>query len=820
MNNQFIAKEFHITGVVQGVGFRPFLFRLAHAYHLKGEVFNTANGVTLIIEGSEDRIEHFRQDIISKKPPLSIIFEIASNSTALSGYKAFSITASSEQSFSKSALISPDVSVCPDCLKEMHDPGNRRFEYPFINCTNCGPRYTIIQGIPYDRAKTSMNLFTMCSRCQKEYDNPFDRRFHAQPNACQVCGPHLTLVDNMGNDVKSSLPETPLESAARFLKQGKIVAVKGLGGFHLSVDAMNRDAVARLRRGKNRPHKPFALMAISTEVASRFVHISFEEKLLLESYNRPIVLLLRRSLTKQYGKSIISANRTMHRECPTEKDRFTKDSDITISHLSDCQIAPDNPFWGIMLPYTPLHYLLLEKGPSILVMTSGNRSGEPLSIENGDALDAFSHIADYFLLHNRDIYFRVDDSIVQVQNRQPRFFRRSRGYAPLPIILCKKSLAEKSVLGCGAGMKNCVCLTSGNRAFLSQHIGDLDNEKVFSFYQDSIRHLKNILDIEPEIIAHDLHPDYLSTRFAKSIANQDNKTDITLVPVQHHHAHAVSCMAENGLQGEVIAITLDGTGLGTDGNIWGGEILVCSETAFQRKAHLEYMPMPGGDAVTKEPWRMTLSYLYSAFGDDLFDLDIPFLKEISHDKLSFMVQMIRKKLNTPLTSSCGRLFDAVASLCSIRHEITFESQAAIELQAKNLHPEICKKYNFSINALKGEKDEKIFVIDPLPSIKDIVNDIHNKVSKEYISSKFHQTVIDMFVDGAENIRLDYGIKRVVLSGGVFNNTFILTGMTNALEKRGFKVYSHSKVPSGDGGVALGQAVIAGIRSKDKRRLTL
>ncbi|MBF0229431.1 MAG: carbamoyltransferase HypF [Desulfamplus sp.] len=925
MNSQITAKEFNIKGVVQGVGFRPFIFQLAHHYGLKGEVFNTSKGVTVIVETSSDNlnnIERFKIDITDKKPPLSIISEINSQSIAPSHYKDFVISKSTKFSplyeTSKNSsdgyydssdicwsnsnigspksclsnspqvtLISPDVSVCDDCIKEMQDPNDRRFGYPFINCTNCGPRYTIIKDIPYDRPKTSMSVFKMCKECQKEYDDPFNRRFHAQPNACPTCGPHLFIVDKFGKVVlddklKRVIPAddkiikntnyngnisnglcsiSSLEYAAMLLKEGKIVAIKGLGGFHLAVDAMNPNAVAELRRRKKRPHKPFALMAKSVDAASELVFISSDERQILESHHRPIVLLAKK-------KGVVY-------------DKVGNNDRCSLRY-----IAPNNQFLGIMLPYTPLHYFLLEKGPSILVMTSGNRSGEPLSIDNEDAMDAFSNIADYFLLHNRDIYFRADDSIVQVQNQVPRFFRRSRGYAPLPIILpnyiivfqINKSAVPIApppppspiergnnhslplgrvgegqnnylesykynsnsdnydyILGCGAGLKNTLCLTSGNFAFLSQHIGDLENEKVFNFYTNSINHLKKIFNIEPTVVAYDLHPDYLSSKFARSLKEQSNicqkvhkkdedNSSIIFVPVQHHHAHAVSCMAENGIQGDVIAITLDGTGLGADGNIWGGEVFVCNEKNFERKAHIKYLPMPGGDAATKEPWRMAVSYLYAAFGDDMFLLEIPFIKEFlnngkaqsSSNKIAFIVQMIKKKINTPLTSSCGRLFDAVASLCSIRHEITFESQAAIELQGKSIfiENENSERYEIAIHKNSDNKildtinSQPLLIIDFIPCIKNIVEDISNRVSIEEIAAKFHQTIIESFVIAAKKVSVETGIKRVVLSGGVFNNLIILNGMIHFLEKDGFQVYSHSKVPSGDGGISLGQVVVA------------
>ncbi len=926
MGNFTVAKKFNITGVVQGVGFRPFIFQLANRYGLKGEVFNTSKGVTVIVEtdldsnsdisndnlgnildndldnslnndlDNLDNIEKFKADITDKKPPLAIIDNITDVSISPSYYKEFSISKSSDREETLSAslngsilderisnkmtLISPDVSVCDDCIREMQEPNDRRFGYPFINCTNCGPRYTIIKDTPYDRAETSMAVFKMCEKCRQEYDDPLDRRFHAQPNACPVCGPHLFVADKFSNivvddkhtnnlnykikskssdNLNSSIPS--LEYAAQLLKQGKIVAVKGLGGFHLAVDAMNPDAVAELRKRKNRPHKPFALMARSVEAIEHLVDISLEERELLESYHRPIVLLKKKRGNLNDKKRFLSDlnnNSSNKNGTPLNKNSGYVD-DIIKS-----EIAPDNPFLGVMLPYTPLHYLLLEKGPPILVMTSGNRSGEPLSIDNQDALDAFSDIADYFLLHNRDIYFRADDSIMQVQNKVPRFFRRSRGYAPIPITLpdlkesylssIKKYSGENlqydkfesdgfnynysniDVLGCGAGLKNTVCLTYNNMAFLSQHIGDLENEKVFDFYKQSIEHLKKIFNIEPVVIAYDLHPDYLSSVFASSLKEQkkqiykelkeqidkqqietnpnsdkqfkDNRS-IIFVPVQHHHAHAVSCMAENSITGDVIAIALDGTGLGVDGNIWGGEVLVCNELDFERKAHLKYIPMPGGDAAAREPWRMALSYLYAAFGEDIFNLEIPLFKDIcgsaKGSKIDFIVQMIKKKINCPLTSSCGRLFDAVSSLCSIRHKITFESQAAIELQANCRRINSSERYDFDI---KKDEEQNLFIIDLIPLIKEVVNDIKNSIPIESISSKFHQTVIESFACAAEKVSSEAGLKRVVLSGGVFSNIFILTGMTHALEKKGFTVYSHNKVPPNDGGISLGQAVIA------------
>jgi hydrogenase maturation protein HypF len=775
INRIISARRVNISGIVQGVGFRPFVFQLAHGYRFNGEVFNTAQGVTLVVEGDHGKMDSFCRDIVKKKPPLSSISDLESTRVPVLGYAGFTISSSGGRG-KRSALISPDVSICQDCLKEMTDSRDRRFEYPFINCTNCGPRYTIIKDLPYDRPKTVMAPFPMCPACRKEYDDPMDRRFHAQPNACPVCGPHTFLVDHGGKSVDSG-PRDAVEKAALLLKQGHIVAVKGLGGFHLAVDATCHDAVNRLRNAKKRPDKPFALMARSPHDAACHVCITPEEKALLNSRHRPIVLLHKREASHGQG---IDANHG------------------GISSLSSA-IAPDNSFLGIMLPYTPLHYLLLKKGPPVLVMTSGNPSGEPLSIDNDHALAAFSHMADYFLLHNRDIYFRADDSIMQVQEKVPRFFRRSRGYAPMPVFL-KQNMPQ--VLACGGGLKSTLCLTRENNAFLSQHIGDLDNEKVFRFYQSSVDHLKRILDISPEIIAHDIHPGYLSTAWAQG------QKGIKTVAVQHHHAHAVSCMAENGIVDPVIAITLDGTGLGTDGTIWGGEVLTCTLTDFMRRAHLKYTPMPGGDAAVLEPWRMAAAYMWQIWGNDFFDLEIPLIERVGRDRLHFVTTMMTKGLNSPLTSSCGRLFDAVASLLGILDKVTFEGQAAMNLQAVS-NTEKNRAYRIHFNDIHDEDGQTMVEMDIDPAFIEMVQDLQKGISPGVIGGRFHETIIESFARAALAVSEVTGILKVVLSGGVFNNGLILSGILKRLEHQGLKVYTHEKVPAGDGGISLGQAVIAG-----------
>nr|WP_320016410.1 carbamoyltransferase HypF [uncultured Desulfobacter sp.] len=765
------AKKIEISGVVQGVGFRPFLFGLASAHYLCGHVSNTASGVALFIQGEPKNLDAFLLDLPEKKPLLSQISRMVSTDTQPLNLTDFTII-KSRDARKKSALISPDVGVCPDCLKEMQNPADRRFEYPFINCTNCGPRYTIIQDIPYDRPNTSMKSFAMCPDCRKEYEDPLNRRFHAQPNACPVCGPQVFLLDKKGKQVDGNDPAQALALAAQFLRQGKIVAVKGLGGFHLAVDAANATAVELLRQRKNRPHKPFALMAARNSSLFNHVCMDGDEKDLLWSYHRPIALLKKKPYPSPVGTGLAP------------------------------NLAPENPCLGIMLPYTPLHYLLLDKGPDILVMTSGNRSGEPLSIDNANALDAFSHIADYFLLHSRDIYFRADDSIVRSQQGKLRFLRRSRGYAPLPVDITPPANDKlANILGCGAGMKSTICLTRDRYAFLSPHIGDLESMQVHNFYKDTIEHMQKILDIRPVCVAHDLHPGYFSTQFAKKLGDHG----IPLIGVQHHHAHALSCMAENHLDGTVLALTLDGTGLGTDGHIWGGEVLACTYEGFERRARLDYLPMPGGDAAVRAPWRMAVALLYKVYGPGIMDLDIPFIRSLDKTKLKFLIQMMDRQVNSPLTSSTGRLFDAVSALLMICHEVSYDSQAAIALEAA-ADPEESASTAYPFDIKTGADGCRI--MDAGPWVRQMVADIKKGVPRSRIAARFHLTLTRMMVDAAATVGQEINLDRIVLSGGVFNNDTIFSQITRMLGAKGFKVYTHSIVPCGDGGIALGQAIAA------------
>jgi hydrogenase maturation protein HypF len=754
------ARRLQVNGIVQGVGFRPFVYQLAARYGLKGEVANTSAGVSIRIEGPAESLIAFEKDLAAKSPPLAHIVEIQSCPHPLQNYVDFRI-ASSRGEAAMATLISPDVAVCDDCLREMFDPADRRYHYPFINCTNCGPRYTIIDDIPYDRPKTSMRHFTMCPLCQAEYDDPLNRRFHAQPNACPVCGPQISLWDSRRRPIRAA---DPVAAAADLIRQGKILALKGLGGYHLAVDALNLQAVARLRQRKLREEKPFAVMSPDVAAIQRYALIDPAEESLLRSIQRPIVLLKK---APAYG-------------------------------LADA-VAPRNQYVGAMLPYTPLHHLLLRCGFTALVMTSGNRSEEPIAIANDDAFERLADIADAFLIHDRDIYLRSDDSVVRHAAGAARFLRRSRGYVPVPVFL-KQALPP--ILACGAELKNTVCFTKGSQAFVSQHIGDLENLATYDFFQKTIDHMQRILAVRPEIIACDLHPDYLSTRWA------DEQTEIPKVRIQHHHAHIVSCMAEHRMEGDVIGLSCDGTGYGADGTVWGGEVLIASARGFERVAHLSEVPMPGSAAAVREPWRMAVSYLNDAFGRDLGGLDLPFMREAGGGKVELMQEMIAKRINSPLTSSLGRLFDGVAAIAGLRSRVSYEGQAAMELEMA-VQSETESFYDYS---LEGEGPWRI---PPAPIVRALAEDVGRGCRVGLISAKFHNTLIRLFGDLCDRIRTAVGLKRVVLSGGVFQNARLSAGLTQALEAKGFEVFSHRLVPTNDGGIALGQAVIAAKSMQEK-----
>ena len=744
-----------VKGIVQGIGFRPYIFNLAKKHELNGYIQNTSTGVEIEVEGELVRINHFFSELENNNLPLAQITSIEHTSLPLKNFKDFQIKESRSQE-SKITLIPPDICVCNDCLKEMNDSKDRRYRYPFINCTNCGPRYTIIKDVPYDRPLTSMNVFQMCENCLQEYSDPTNRRFHAQPNACQVCGPEVTLFDSKRKLIPT---DDPILKTAELLKDGFVVAIKGLGGFHLAVDAQNNEAVLKLRQRKNREEKPLAVMSRTVDLIKQYANISKEELDLLISPQRPIVLL------EKKAQNNLAAD-----------------------------VAPKNKYFGVMLPYTPLHYLLLENNFLALVMTSGNLSEEPIVINNEDAFEHLGNIADYFLIHNRDIYLRSDDSIVRRIKTQNTINRRARGFAPLPVFLKINFL---QILACGAELKNTICLTKGKNAIISQHVGDLKTEDSYKFFKQTVDHLQKLFDIKPEIVAHDLHPNYICTQFAMELEN------VNKVGVQHHHAHIMSCMAEHGLDGPVIGLSFDGTGYGADGKIWGGEVLLVEGADFTRLAHLEYTAMPGGDAAIKEPWRMAVSYLHKIYGEDFLNLDLPLFQKIGKKKIEFILQMIKKGFNSPETSSMGRLFDGVSALLGICDYATYEGQPAIMLEQWAIENQSENIYNFEWSKKNG-----IYQIATSVLIKNLVDDLIHGKSPEQISYKFHLTLVKLFTELCQKLKKETGRNRVVLSGGVFQNITLLTGLQNALKKENFLVYSHEIVPTNDGGISLGQAAIA------------
>ena len=753
-----IRENIIIKGIVQGVGFRPFIHKLVQNYNLSGWVLNSNQGVEMDVEGKTEELNNFISDIKDKLPPLARIENIEVNQLPLIGYKGFSIKKSITKEENGFVLVSPDISICEDCLQELFDPRNQRFRYPFINCTNCGPRFTIIKDIPYDRGKTTMRVFEMCPQCQSEYENIEDRRYHAQPNACADCGPQVSLYQN-----KRKLESVgPIEKAVKLLKEGKIGAIKGLGGFHLACDATNNKAVAKLRRLKNREAKPFAIMSFNLEKIKKYCKLGKKEEEWLINRARPIVLL-------------------------------KKKEDSLISSL----VAPRNNYLGVMLPYTPLHYLLLKDNFTALIMTSGNIADQPIIGDNQEALEKLDRIADFFLLYNRDIFNRCDDSVLKIINSDNMFFRRSRGYVPYPIILDFKL---KEVLALGGELKNTISFSKENYVFLSQYLGDLKSVETLSFLKKSIASLKKMFRINPEIIACDFHPDYLSTQYAEEIGA---KKGLKVVKVQHHHAHIVSCMAENNIKEKVIGVAYDGTGYGDDGKIWGGEFLLCDLKEYLRVGHLKYYPLPGGDKAIMEPWRIAYSYLYSIYGSKAKKIDIDFNCRMDYDKLSIIEKMIDKNINSPLTSSCGRLFDAASSLIGIRDEISYEGQAAMELESFCASG-VKERYNFCICK---EGDE--FIIDPQKIFIDIIKDLKEGIDKKVMAAKFHNTVAEFTLNLCGKIKKSTGINKIALSGGVFQNKYLTEKVVSLLEDKGFKVYIQRKVPPNDGGISLGQAVVAG-----------
>jgi hydrogenase maturation protein HypF len=782
-----------LTGIIQGVGFRPFVYRLARKFSLKGIVINTSSGVSIEVEGNPDKINLFYNSLIKEAPILAFIESSEIEYQKPKGYKEFQIKKSKSEE-GRYVLISPDICICKDCLKELFNKKDRRYRYPFINCTNCGPRFTIIIDTPYDRDKTTMKKFKLCPDCYKEYTTIEDRRYHAQPNSCEICGPAVYLYsrgqaclsptkNSMGQDICPDQSD-PIKETIKLLKKGEIVAIKGLGGFHLACDALNPKSVKELRKRKSRPFKPFALMAKDIETVKEFCYVNSSEKKLLSSPQRPIVLL------KKKNNSLLSE-----------------------------EIAPNTNYLGVMLPYTPIHYLIFSDSLRLLIMTSGNMADEPLVIDVGATLvvalnnrvstrltptsfcdinvTPLSKITKHYLNYNRDINSRCDDSIATVFENETIITRRARGYAPLPILFKKKF---PQILACGAELKNTFCLTKDKYAFLSQYIGDLKNKQTLQFFEEEVAHFKRMFLIEPEIIVSDLHPDYLSSRFARDYAKRYRIKKI--LTVQHHFAHIASCMGENNIQEKVIGVSFDGIGLGNDGNIWGGEFLIADYHSFERVGHIRYAPMPGGDKASEECSRMAIAYLYDTFGDEMFNLDIDFLKQVDRKFIYSIIAMIKRRINTPLTSGCGRLFDAISSLLRICDQNTYEAQAPIELEtvADNNTKSF---YNF--DTLNGNG---YLILDTRSLIREVVGDLGLGVGRELISAMFHNGLAEAVARVCKNIRRKTALNKVVLSGGVWQNKFLLKETLRRLRAEKFDCYYHRNIPTNDGGISLGQALIA------------
>lgn len=749
VSSAILSRIITITGLVQGVGFRPFVYRLAHQHQLRGYVSNNLRGVTIRVEGKPEQLDSFIDDIRQQAPPAAAIDNIKVAQVPVENFDDFNILRSTDNS-SGITEVSPDIAVCDDCLHDMkHQP--HRIDYPFTNCTNCGPRFSIIGDLPYDREKTAMQPFEMCKQCHSEYIDVLNRRFHAQPVACNHCGPEYQLIEN-GHSIAGI--HLILRRTAELVQQGKIIAVKGMGGFHLMCDASNEIAVANLRRRKLREGKPFAVMFGGLDTLRHYADVTPAEKKWLTSWQRPIVLLATRQPL-----------------APSVTNGFKR--------------------LGVMLPYMPIHHQLFEKlqTPAV-VLTSGNLSDEPIILDNDIATSRLKIIADAFLVYNRDIINRTDDSVGLVVREKPMLLRRSRGYAPTPI---RTNLNTDSLLATGAELVNCFAMGKDKLAIMSQHIGDLKNFETNEFFEETIAKFQRLFRVKPEAVAVDMHPDYLSTRYGKSLG-------ISIIEVQHHHAHIASCMAEHKLDEPVIGVSMDGTGYGDDGNIWGGEFLICDLKNYQRFSHFAYVPMPGGDLVTKAPWRSALSYLIAAYGQQVDLSGFKFLKNVAPAEIELVREAIIKNINAPLSSSCGRLFDAVSALTGICIHSGFHAEAPMRLQ-DTVQEDISESYPF-IN-------EKM--IDFSPMIRAIVDDLNKKIPVGVIAARFHNTVVEAIVQTAVQIHRQTNLQKVVLSGGSFQNAILLEISIEKLHAKGFEVVWHQLIPANDGGIALGQLAIAAKR---------
>lgn len=751
---------------MQGVGFRPYIYRLATEERVSGKISNDTAGVTIEVEGLPIQVETFLKRLPLEKPPLSVISSVHIEEVPCEGDDQFTIVKSDVRGHVVTQ-IPADAATCADCLRELLDPANRRYRYPFTNCTNCGPRFTITRRIPYDRPQTSMAKFPMCAACQAEYDDPLNRRFHAQPNACWDCGPQLWLTAADGTRVESN---DPLNDAIERLAAGEIVAIKGIGGFHLAVDATNCDAVERLRERKHRYGKPLAVMFRDLTSVESYCHCDDAEQL-LTGVQRPIVLLRKRT-----------------------------DSDIAEP------VAPGIPWLGVFLPYAPLQHLLFADGRvKALVMTSANLSEEPIAIDNDEALSRLRDMADCFLFHDREILQRCDDSVVSIVGGKQQILRRARGFVPLSIPL---PISTPPLLAVGGHLKNVFCLASGNNAYQSQHLGDLENLTSLEFFEEALEHLKRTFEIEPEIIAHDLHPGYVSTQWAA-------RQSLPLIAVQHHHAHIVSCMAENSVSGPVIGIALDGTGYGADGAVWGGEVLISTHSSFERFAHLENVAMPGSAAAIKEPWRMAFGHLLAALGEAALSPEISEILGAKEKDVRLLARMIERGVNSPLTSSCGRLFDAAAAVITGRRVVDYEAQAAIELEGLAICAEdVAPQDGYPIHIIKGDwelkEPSKLNVAEMWTTL---LADKRKGIDRAKMSTRFHAGIADAYAQVAVLARNHTGINTVCFSGGVFHNTLLHRLLLRALEEKEFEIYSQSIASPGDGGISYGQAVVAAARLK-------
>ncbi len=744
-----------IRGAVQGVGFRPFVFRLATEMGLNGYVNNSAQGVVIEIDGNSEELQHFINRINSEKPPRSFIQSMEPSYLDPIGYEKFQVV-ESETIGPKNTIVMPDIATCPDCVKDIFEKSNRRYRYPFTNCTNCGPRYSIIESLPYDRANTTMKQFIMCDECRAEYNNPLDRRFHAQPNACPACGPHLEIWDEKGKMLRSH--DDALMMAVEFIRHGKIVAIKGIGGFQLIVDARNHNSVRKLRNRKIREEKPLALMLPTLEIAQQICESSSIEERLLISPESPIVLLKKK---KQ-----------------------------NIEHLVCDDVAPGNPYLGIMLPYSPLHLLLMKELDFPIVATSGNLSDEPICIDEDDALSRLKGIADYYLVHNRPIARHVDDSICREMMGREMVIRRARGYAPLPIQTRKNM---PSILALGAHLKNTVSISIRDNIFISQHIGDLENVQSFDAFNKAVKTLSVLYDFKPDTVACDLHPDYISTR-------QAMKYFETPIKVQHHYAHILSCMAENEIEPPVLGVAWDGTGYGPDGTIWGGEFLLINEKSYERVGTFRSFPLPGGEIAVKEPRRAALGMLYEIYGDELWKMEsLPLLKKFSSNDIKTLKTMLKKDINCPKTSSVGRIFDAISSLLGIRQKSNFEGQAAMELEFAIDGEKLDDFYDLEISQSSSR-----YIIEWKPMMMGIMADVQEKIATGIISAKFHNTMTRSIIEISKKI----GEKKVVLSGGCFQNKYLTEKVIGQLRNNDFVPYWHQRIPTNDGGISLGQIVAA------------